>query len=106
MAFFRRLGFEAVILSTELNDNELAALLKNYHDKYNDDYCPHILKRGKRTLMYLHMDPFKNWENHHLSLIFKKDKFNISRKDITEIRESKDYYRENKYFQDLEILDD
>lgn len=106
LAFFRRLGFEAVILSTELNDNELAALLKNYHDKYNDDYCPHILKKGKRTLMYLHMDPFKNWENHHLSLIFKKDKFNIFRKDITEIRESKDYYRENKYFQDLEILDD
>ena len=56
--------------------------------------------------MYLCKDPFKNWENRHLSLIFKKDKFNISRKDITEIRESKDYYRENKHFQDLEILDD
>ena len=60
--FLKKIGFEAIILSSELNDIELEALLVAYQKRNPLDIAkPFILKDGKRVLMYLNKNPFQNY---------------------------------------------
>ncbi|MBQ6560639.1 MAG: DUF3656 domain-containing protein, partial [Erysipelotrichaceae bacterium] len=69
--FLKKLGFEHVILSTELNDEQIRKLIEAYETRNGTQIYPYVFIQGKLPLMYLKSDPFKdklqNCEKYHLT---------------------------------------
>ena len=59
--FLKKNGFESVILSTELHDNEINDLIDAYEERTGKKIRPYILAEGNRTLMYIKTDPFRKY---------------------------------------------
>lgn len=56
--FFKRLGYDAVIVSSELNSIDIDDLKKAYLDRNNVEIKPYTLNSGNRVLMYIKANPF------------------------------------------------
>ena len=54
----RKLGFTNIIVSSELNENEIIDLINEYDKRNNIQIRPFMLKGGSRALMYLKSNPF------------------------------------------------
>ena len=59
--FFLKLGFEKIILSSEIKADEAATLIENFMKRNNIEIHPYVLSKGKRTLMFLKADAFKKY---------------------------------------------
>ena len=59
--FLKKNGFESVILSTELHDNEIADLIEAYEERTGKKIRPYSLAEGNRVLMYIKTDPFRKY---------------------------------------------
>lgn len=89
--FLKRLGFKKIILSTELSNDQINNLIKAYKERNNIDIKPYVLVFGRRTLMYIKVNPFKDYikKNHKYILNDGKNDFNIIfNDDYTEIIET------------------
>ena len=61
--FLKRLGFENIILSSELNELEIQELINNYKNRNSAKIYPVIFKKGDRALMYIKTNPFDKYSN-------------------------------------------
>ena len=59
--FLLRLGFEKVVLSSELKEEYVKALVDSFKQRCNLDVSPYVLFDYNRPLMYLNRDPFSNY---------------------------------------------
>lgn len=59
--FLKRIGFEKIIVSSELNLSDIEDLKKSYKERTNLEASPYILKDGNRVLMYLKANPFDKY---------------------------------------------
>ena len=59
--FFKKLGYEAIILSSELKDNEIEDLVIEYQRRNNVLIKPYVLSQGNRVLMYIKANPFDKY---------------------------------------------
>ena len=59
--FLKKNGFESVILSSELHENEISDLIEAYEDRTGKKIRPYILTEGNRVLMYIKTDPFRKY---------------------------------------------
>jgi len=95
--FLNRLGFENVILSSELKENEIRDLIEAFEQRNHFDIRPFLLKKGNRVLMYIASDPFGKYLSDRSKKYYLKDGTNEYsvrfRHGITEIVE-KDSERE------------
>ena len=69
--FLLRLGFKNIVLSTELNYEQILELLSNFYSRNKLCIKPYMLIKGRRTLMYLNRNPFGkydvNYKNTYIS---------------------------------------
>ncbi len=69
--FLKKSGFEHIILSTELNDEQVDKLIEAYEKRNQHKIYPYVFIKGKLPLMYLRTDPFAdklaNGHFYHLS---------------------------------------
>lgn len=61
--FLKKNGFESVVLSTELHDNEIKDLIESYERRTGSMIRPYTLVKGNRILMYIKTDPFGKYIN-------------------------------------------
>ena len=61
--FLKKLGFERIILSSELKDNEIDDLVEAYRKRNNLVIKPYKFVSGNRVLMYIRSDPFGKYTN-------------------------------------------
>ena len=59
--FLKKNGFESVILSTELHENEIFDLIEAYESRTGKRIRPYRLSEGDRVLMYIKTDPFRKY---------------------------------------------
>ena len=57
----RKLGFEKIILSTEMNEMTVRRLTEAYKARTGKDANPYTLRHGRRPLMYLKRDPIAKY---------------------------------------------
>ncbi len=81
--FLMRLGFESVVLSSELGENEIRDLIEGYENRNHVRIRPICFTRGDRVLMYLKSDPFQKYAEEG------KDYFLSDRKNVYRIRKNK-----------------
>ena len=93
-----RLGFKYIILSTELNKNEIDKLIEEYEIRTNHKIIPHVFYEGSRALMYLRANPFKEYmdEDKVYELSTNNHIFDI--KNINEIIEISEKKHKNLEF--------
>lgn len=106
----RKLGYEAIILSSELNKDQIDALFNRYVDRTNDKVKPFIFKKGNRILMYLKKDPtYQMNDNQELYLVNGFNKFKIIKdklmSDTVEIIEENYSNEDSKDYGVFEILE-
>ena len=69
--FFKKLGYEHIILSSELNDEQIRKLIEAYEQRNGITIHPIVFTQGHLPLMYIRTDPFeghlKEGRNYHLS---------------------------------------
>ena len=89
--FLKNLGFEAIILSTELNQIDIDDLKDNYLKRNGIKIKPYTLSSGNRALMYIKSNPFDKYMNENNNYLIK-DQNNIYQirhlNGITEILEN------------------
>lgn len=61
--FLKKLGFNEIILSTEINDLDIDDLKLAYKQRNNIDIKPYVLDKGNRVLMYIEAKPFAKYIN-------------------------------------------
>ena len=61
--FLQKLGFNRIVLSTELDDIAIDNLIKEYELRNNILIRPYVLKEGRRVLMYIKSNPFDKYMN-------------------------------------------
>ncbi len=59
--FLKRLGFDHIVLSSELKDNEISDLIEAYETRNKRIIKPYRLFSGKRVLMYIKSDPLARY---------------------------------------------
>jgi len=59
--FFKKLGYKAIILSSELNKLDINTLISAYKNRFNVDIKPYVLQKGNRVLMYIKANPFDKY---------------------------------------------
>ena len=98
--FFKKLGFEAIILSSELKDIDIDNLKKAYKDRMKVDIKPYVLKKGNRVLMYIKSSPFDKYINNNTYFIKdNNNKYLLKQHDgITEIVENIDTSNNKQLF--------
>lgn len=99
--FLSRLGFEKIILSTELSENEINLLIKGFVERNHIEIKPYILIFGKRTLMYLKRNPFIKYINNNENVYLSDGNNDYSlrfNEDFTEILEKDPYINKNADF--------
>ena len=92
--FLKILGFNAIIVSTELNSNDISDLIAAYKQRLGRLILPYTLKQGNRVLMYIKANPFNKYldnmyDNTYLSDGHNKYLLNINDK-VTEIIENRE----------------
>ncbi len=88
--FLQRLGFDYIVLSSELKESQIRDLIKGYEERNHRSIRPYVFVEGDRILMYIVSDPFGKYmeasKKYHL-----KDGTNSYRirknKNITELIE-------------------
>lgn len=88
--FLKKLGFDYIVLSSELKNNEIEDLINEYKIRNNVDIIPCIFVKGKRVLMYIKTNPFDKYmkDNHIYHLSDGKNKYLINKAhNITELIE-------------------
>lgn len=89
--FFKKLGFDAIIVSSELKDEHVSRLIEGYKNRTNISINPFVLSKGNRVLMYIKADPFAKYielgKKYHLIADNNRYLLNIN-KGITEILEN------------------
>ena len=95
--FYKRLGFEKLILSTELSSQMIYDLIAEYKKRNGVLIKPYVLINGKRTLMYLRRNPFVKYHiNDKYMLCDKINIFNLKiHDDYLEIIESKPFINQD-----------
>lgn len=89
--FLKKNGFESVILSTELHDNEIDDLIEAYENRTGKKIRPFRLTQGNRVLMYIKTDPFRKYIDKKEGYILDDGKNTYSiryRNGITELLEN------------------
>jgi len=61
--FMQVIGFNNIVLSSELNEKLILALINGYKERYKKTIKPFVLNKGNRTLMYIKNNPFKKYKN-------------------------------------------
>ena len=59
--FLKKLGFECIMLSTELKELDIDDLVSSYKLRNGIDIKPYILKQGNKVLMYIRTNPFDKY---------------------------------------------
>lgn len=59
--FFKKLGFDAIIVSSELNNIDILDLIESYSKRNGIKIKPYILSEGNRVLMYIKANPFDKY---------------------------------------------
>ena len=59
--FFKKLGFDAIIVSSELNIDSIKDMIQAYKARNSIDIKPYILEKGNRVLMYIKANPFDSY---------------------------------------------
>lgn len=107
LEFIRKLGFEAVILSSELNEKLCNDLYEAYLKRTNDKFAPHIFTSGKRALMYLKKDPFYELGKEDIKLKIADNQYVVSKKDNhVEIIEENFNNFDSEIYHKYQILND
>ena len=99
--FLKKLGFSAIVVSTELKDEDIFDMINAYLKRNNVLIKPYKLIEGNRTLMYLKSNPFKKYtttlDGYHLY-----DGYNnygiIKNNDLIEIKETIENIPKNMVF--------
>ena len=102
--FLMRLGFEKIVLSSELHENEINDLIVSFKKRNNLDIYPYILKKGDRVLMYIKTNPFDRYisDDHLYHLNDGNNEYQIRKnKGLTEIFE---YYSSDINTENTNIL--
>lgn len=81
--FLKKLGFDYIILSSELNDRDIDMLINSYKDRLNLSIKPYVFSKGRRVLMYIKANPFEKYidSNKKYYLDDGKNKYPIIQKD-------------------------
>lgn len=93
-----RLGYEKIVLSSELSNKEIELLIKGFKNRNSINIKPYVLIYGKRTLMYLKRNPFINYINDHNNVYLSDgiNKYSLRfNKDYTEILEYEPFINKN-----------
>ena len=61
--FIKLLGFENIILSSEINELEVNRLIESFSNRNSIKIYPAIFKKGDRALMYIKTNPFIDYQN-------------------------------------------
>ena len=91
--FFKKIGFDAIIVSTELKDDYIEKMINSYNFRNNVVIKPYKLIKGNRTLMYIKADPFSKYIDNNKKYYVKSDnkEYSLNKMgNITEIREIND----------------
>ena len=56
--FLKGLGFDHIVLSSEINDQQIADLIEAYEKRNDEKIRPFVFVQGDRVLMYIKSDPF------------------------------------------------
>lgn len=103
----RKLGYEAIILSSELNLEQTNTLYEAYLRRNNDKAVPYYFKRGHRVLMYLKKDPMYMLEKSKGYIQSGKDSLLVKRDDDKTLVIEEDYRRDGfDDYNSFEFLDD
>ena len=98
--FFNKLGFKNIIVSTELNDNDINDLIEAYKYRNKLDIKPYKLVEGNRTLMYIKTNPFDEYVDLNSNMYYLQDfnnKYSLKKvNNITEILENNDNFSLDK----------
>ena len=61
--FLKRLGFKYIILSSELNPEQIDKLIDSYSSRTNKRINPYVFMKGNKVLMYIKTNPFDKYIN-------------------------------------------
>ncbi len=97
--FLHSLGFDHIILSSELNADQIDDLIYAYHQRNGIRICPIVFTEGDRILMYIVSDPFGKYMSDNKQY-FLKDNKNIylirKRNGITELIEKNRFLMQDR----------
>jgi len=72
--FLKNLGFDHIILSSELKEEQIIDLINAYKERNNEEIRPFVFTSGDRVLMYLKSDPFKDYIHDDKTYYLKENK--------------------------------
>ena len=88
--FLKRLGFDKIIVSSELNDADVVKMIESYKQRNGINIYPYKLFSGNRALMYIKANPFDKYIDNNGNFYIKdfNNTYKIRLKNgITEIIE-------------------
>lgn len=109
--FLTRIGFNKIILSSELSDNSIKRLIEVFYKRNKLKIRPYVLVYGKRSLMYLKGNPFKKYidNNHNYLLKENENEYLIKFNELfNEIIEKEPYIKaliDNNIYNPFIIVD-
>lgn len=86
--FLKRLGFDHIVLSSELKDNEISDLIEAYKTRNRRKIRPYQFVSGKRVLMYIKSKPLSKYTENGLKYYLDdgNNRYDIDfAHDVTEI---------------------
>ena len=72
--FLKNLGFDHIVLSSELKEEQIIDLINAYKERNNEEIRPFVFTSGDRVLMYLKSDPFKDYIHDDKTYYLKENK--------------------------------
>ena len=90
---FKKLGFDAIIVSSELKEDQIQKMIESYKQRNNYSIKPYVLSKGNRVLMYIKAKPFDKYieNNKKYYLISDNNKYLLNiNGNITKILENSD----------------
>ena len=95
--FLKSLGFEHVVLSSELKESQIADLIDGYERRNHAKIYPYVLGEADRVVMYIRSDPFGKYmkDEKHYFLKENQNTYAIRKhKQITELIEKDKHFNE------------
>ena len=103
--FLKGLGFDHIILSSEINEDQVKDLIEAYKERNGQEIRPFVLIHGDRVLMYIKTDPFEKYvsKNRHYYLKENRNTYDLRKHHgINELIEKDcDYNREDPLYSSL-----